>query len=39
MAKGKYPDNPYLAARLEWNERYGGFVKAAKTWRIVGMPH
>ena len=31
------PDNPYLAARLEWNERYGGFVKAANTWRIVAV--
>lgn len=37
MSKQLPPDNPYLAARLEWNERYGGFVKAANTWRIVAM--
>ncbi|WEZ86313.1 conjugal transfer protein TrbF (plasmid) [Rhizobium sp. 32-5/1] len=30
-------DNPYLAARSEWNERYGSYVKAAATWRIVGI--
>lgn len=37
MSKQIPPDNPYLAARLEWNERYGGFVKAANTWRIVAV--
>ena len=37
MSKQMPPDNPYLAARLEWNERYGGFVKAANTWRVVAM--
>ncbi|MEQ9637845.1 MAG: conjugal transfer protein TrbF [Devosia marina] len=37
MTKQIPPDNPYLAARLEWNERYGGFVKAANNWRIVAM--
>ena len=31
------PDNPYLAARQEWNERYGSYVKAAAAWRIVGI--
>ena len=31
------PDNPYLAARNEWNERYGSYVKAASSWRIVGI--
>lgn len=30
-------DNPYLAARNEWNERYGSYVKAAAAWRIVGI--
>ncbi|MBD0416817.1 conjugal transfer protein TrbF [Oryzicola mucosus] len=29
--------NPYLAARNEWNERYGSYVKAAAGWRIVGV--
>lgn len=31
------PDNPYLAARQEWSERYGSYVKAANAWRIVGV--
>lgn len=37
MARHDHPDNPYLAARLEWNERYGSYVKAASAWRIVGI--
>lgn len=37
MAGRNPPDNPYLAARLEWNERYGSYVKAAASWRIVGI--
>lgn len=31
------PDNPYIAARQEWTERYGSYVKAAAAWRIVGI--
>ncbi|MBN9491008.1 MULTISPECIES: conjugal transfer protein TrbF [Pannonibacter] len=31
------PDNPYIAARQEWTERYGSYVKAASAWRIVGV--
>ena len=31
------PENPYVAARQEWNERYGSYVKAASAWRIVGI--
>lgn len=31
------PENPYLAGRLEWNERYGGFVREARTWRWVAL--
>ena len=31
------PDNPYIAARQEWTERYGSYVKAANAWRIVGV--
>lgn len=31
------PRDPYLAARQEWNERYGSYVKAAASWRIVGV--
>lgn len=30
-------DNPYLAARQEWSERYGSYVKAAAAWRLVGI--
>lgn len=37
MAKMTAPENPYLAARQEWNERYGSYVKAAAAWRIVGV--
>ena len=37
MAKRTPPDNPYLAARLEWNERYGSYVRSASYWRSVGL--
>jgi len=37
MARQTIPENPYLAARQEWNERYGSYVKAAASWRIVGI--
>lgn len=37
MTSGTPPDNPYLAARQEWNERYGSYVKAAVAWRMVGI--
>ena len=37
MAADRAPDNPYLAARQEWSERYGSYVKAAAAWRIVGV--
>ena len=36
MAKA-VPENPYLAARQEWSERYGQFVRAAAAWRIIGV--
>lgn len=26
-----------MAARREWNERYGEFVKAASTWRLIAI--
>ena len=29
--------DPYLAGRLEWNERYGGFVREARAWRAVAV--
>ena len=35
------PDNPhsavYLAARREWNERYGSYIAQAHAWRIVAL--
>lgn len=37
MAKNKAPENPYLAARQEWNERYGSAIHAARSWKIVGV--
>ena len=37
MAGNRPPENPYLAARQEWTERYGSYVKAAVAWRIVGI--
>lgn len=37
MAADRAPENPYLAARQEWSERYGSHVKAASAWRIVGI--
>jgi type IV secretion system protein VirB5 len=33
----RHPDNPYLAGRMEWNERYGGFVREARAWRMVAV--
>src|SRR3954463_13800948 len=29
--------NPYLAARREWDERYGDFITRARNWRTVAM--
>jgi type IV secretion system protein TrbF len=37
MAGKITPENPYLAARQEWSERYGSYVRAAAAWRIVGI--
>ena len=37
MARREKIDNPYIAARMEWNERYGSYVKASASWRIVGI--
>ena len=35
------PDNPhsavYLAARREWNERYGSYIAQAHAWRLVAL--
>lgn len=37
MVANRAPENPYLAARQEWTERYGSYVQAARAWRIVGI--
>lgn len=29
--------SPYLAARREWNERYGNYIATAKIWRMVAL--
>ena len=29
--------NPYLAARQEWNERYGGYIAQAYAWRLTAL--
>ena len=35
------PDNPhsavYLAARREWNERYGSYIAQASAWRLTAL--
>ncbi|MDE3027620.1 MAG: conjugal transfer protein [Paracoccaceae bacterium] len=31
------PESPYLAARREWNERYGDHVRAAHHWRLAAL--
>lgn len=28
-------ENPYITARREWNERYGGFIQQAHTWKMI----
>lgn len=35
--KADTPDSPYLAARREWMERYGDYIKQASTWRLVAI--
>ena len=30
-------ENPYLAARREWNERYGGYVARSRTFLIIAL--
>lgn len=37
MRKRIHPENPYLAARQEWNERYGSYVRSAVAWRMIGL--
>ena len=43
MATGESPapkegvPSPYLAARREWNERYGSYIAAARSWRLTAF--
>lgn len=37
MALRHQPENPYIAARQEWNERYGSYVRSAIAWRMIGI--
>jgi type IV secretory pathway TrbF-like protein len=30
-------ENPYLAARREWNERYGDYLQRMKTWQLTAF--
>jgi len=29
--------NPYLDGRKEWLERYGDYIQAAQSWRLIAM--
>ena len=33
--KGSY--NPYLAARREWDERYGNVISRERNWRVMAI--
>lgn len=35
--KTTQPETPYLAARREWNERYGSYIATANNWRLVAL--
>ncbi len=37
MATNLPPDNPYLAARQEWSERYDTYIQAARAWCAIGI--
>ena len=34
---GHSSENPYLAARREWNERYGDYIAQARNWRLAAI--
>lgn len=31
------PESPYVAARREWNERYGSYIARARNWRFAAI--
>lgn len=35
--KKQSSDTPYLAARREWNERYGSYISRANNWRLAAL--
>lgn len=37
MTQKNIPESPYLYARREWNERYGGYIELANNWRLVAL--
>lgn len=37
LKKTKTGKDPYVAAREEWNERYGSYISAANTWKLVAI--
>jgi type IV secretion system protein VirB5 len=30
-------ENPYIAARQEWDDRYGSYIARARTWQVIGL--
>lgn len=30
-------ETPYMAARREWNERYGDYIASARNWRFIAL--
>ncbi len=37
MRSQTVPENPYEAARFEWNERYRSFITAKRNWQILAV--
>jgi type IV secretory pathway TrbF-like protein len=35
--KANRPENPYLAARREWDERYGHLITRERNWRLMAF--
>ncbi len=36
-SQAKPVENPYIAARREWNERYGSYIARTRTWQTIGL--
>ena len=36
-AKPGKSENPYLAARREWDERYGNLITRERNWRLIAL--